>query len=215
MMLLPHERATITKAFHCEVTNQYGCEEVGLIACECETHEGLHLNVDHLYIEFIRSDGSPAVPGEESEIVVTDLINKGMPLIRYRIEDIASPATRTCSCGRGLPLMEKVTGRTADFLVRTDGGLVAGVSLVERTLTKIRGIEQMQIVQDDIHRITVRVVRDGAYDRKSEEELLDEFRSVFGPLVQIEVHYLERLPQSPSGKYRFAECRVRSTKLSL
>jgi phenylacetate-CoA ligase len=208
MMLLPHERSAITEAFQCEVIDQYGCEEVGLIACECEQHEGLHVNIDHLYVEFVREDGTAAKPGDEAKIVVTDLVNRGMPLVRYVMEDMVVPASRECSCGRGLPLIKTVTGRTADFLVRTDGSLVAGVSLVERTLTRIKGIGQMQIVQERIDRIVLRVVRDHGYDDASERELQGEFREVFGSEVQIDIEHLERLPQTSSGKYRFAESKV-------
>ena len=106
---------------------------MALIASECERHQGLHLNIEHLFIEFLRPDGTQAAPGEEGTIVITDLINRGMPFIRYRIEDVGVPSDRRCTCGRGLPLMERVTGRVADYLKRRDGSLVAGVSLVERT----------------------------------------------------------------------------------
>ena len=84
------------QAFGCKVTDRYGCEEVGLIACECERHAGLHLNIEHLYIEFLRPDGSPAASGEEGAIVITDLLNHGMPFIRYRIEDVGVPTERRC-----------------------------------------------------------------------------------------------------------------------
>src|SRR5262249_55172685 len=131
MMLLPSERAVIETAFGCKVTDRYGCEEVGLIGCECERHRGFHLDIEHLFIEFLRPDGAEAAPGEEGAIVVTDLYNHGMPFIRYRIEDVGVPTDRLCECGRGLPLMERVTGRVADYLKRQDGSLVAGVSLVE------------------------------------------------------------------------------------
>ncbi|MBL8254324.1 MAG: phenylacetate--CoA ligase family protein, partial [Candidatus Competibacter sp.] len=135
MMLLEPERQVIEVVFGCRATNRYGCEEVGLIACECEQHAGLHLNVDHLIVEFLRDDGTEAELGEEADIVVTDLINWGMPLIRYRVEDRGVRGDRKCACGRGLPLMERIVGRQADFLKRPDGSMVAGVSLVERTLT--------------------------------------------------------------------------------
>ncbi len=110
MMLLAHERQAIEQAFSCKVTDRYGSEEVGLIACECEHHAGMHLNIEHLYIEFLRVDGSAAAADEEGAIVITDLLNRGMPLIRYRIEDVGVPSARRCSCGRGLPLMERVSG---------------------------------------------------------------------------------------------------------
>jgi phenylacetate-CoA ligase len=208
MMLLDPERRLIEDVFQCQVTNRYGCEEVGLIASECERHEGFHLNIDHVVVEFLREDGTEAAPEEEANIVVTDLINRGMPLIRYRIEDMGVPSDRICSCGRGLPLMERVTGRRADFLKRPDGSLVAGVSLVERTLTAIPGIEQMQLVQDELHKLCVKVVKDSSFNEASEHKLQNEFREVFGAEITVEIQYVPALEQTQSGKYRFAICNV-------
>jgi phenylacetate-CoA ligase len=208
MMLLPSERAVIEDVFGCAVTDRYGCEEVGLIACQCERHDGFHVNVDHVYTEFLRDDGSPAAPGEPAALVVTDLINQGQPLIRYRIEDVAIRSARACPCGRGLPLMESVAGRVADFLYRADGSQVAGVSLVERTLTAFPGIEQMQIVQDAIETITLNVVRMAGYSPDVERRLAREFRAVFGEGTLVVFRYLDRIPQLPSGKFRFAVCNV-------
>jgi phenylacetate-CoA ligase len=208
MMLIRQEREVIEKAFACQVTDRYGCEEVGLIACECEKHNGMHLNVEHLYIEFVDENGQPVPLGSEGKIVVTDLFNRAMPLIRYRIEDVGVPATRACECGRGLPLMERVTGRVADYLKKPDGSLVAGVSLVERTLTAIDGIEQMQIVQDKPRELTLNVVKGAGYDADAEAFLYREFSDVFGPDMRIRISPVERIPQEKSGKYRFSICRV-------
>jgi len=208
MMLLTSERAVIETAFGCKVFDRYGSEETGLIASECEQHQGLHLNVEHLYIEFLREDHNPAAPGEEGAIVITDLFNRGMPLIRYEIGDVGVLSHRLCPCGRGLPLMERVTGRVADYLKRRDGSLVAGVSLVERTLTAIQGLEQMQVVQPAANEIVLNVVRAPEYSPASEQALLAEFRSVFGPGIEIHANYVERIPQERSGKYRFSICRI-------
>jgi phenylacetate-CoA ligase len=166
------------------------------------------LNFDHVVVEFLREDGTEAVPGEEANIIVTDLINRGMPLIRYRVEDMGVPSGRACPCGRGLPLMERVTGRRADFLKRPDGSLVAGVSLVERTLTAIAGIEQMQLVQDEVNRICAKVVRDSHFSEMSERQLRNELQMVFGENVAIEIQYVPTLGQTRLGKYRFAICNV-------
>ncbi|HCN27248.1 MAG TPA: adenylyltransferase [Verrucomicrobiales bacterium] len=208
MMLLEPERQVIETVFGCQVTNRYGCEEVGLIACECERHAGLHLNFDHLVVEFLRGDGTEAEPGEEADIVVTDLINRGMPLIRYRVEDRGVPSNRTCPCGRGLPLMEQIVGRQADFLKRQDGSLVAGVSLVERTLTAISGIEQMQLIQNDLYHVCVKIVKDCNFSEKAEQKLCSELQAVFGEQIIIEIHYVRSLDQTSSGKYRFTICNV-------
>lgn len=208
MMLLEPERLVIEEVFDCRVTNRYGCEEVGLIACECELHDGLHLNIDHLIVEFLRADGTEAAPGEEANIVVTDLANHGMPLIRYRVEDLGVPSGRNCPCGRGLPLMERVTGRQADFLKRVDGSLVAGVSLVEKTLTAIPGIEQMQLVQDALDQVCVKIVTDSRYNQVAEQKLRNELQAVFGEKITITIMCLPNLDQTISGKYRFAICNV-------
>jgi len=209
MMLMPHERALIEGAFNCTVTDRYGCEEVGVIACECEKHKGMHLNIDHLYTEFLKEDGTYAAPGEEGKIIVTDLINRGMPMIRYRVEDVGIPTDRQCSCGRGLPLMEKVAGRVADFLVRKNGSRVAGVSLVERTLTAVPGIEQMQIRQDTLDTIILNIVKMDTYDENSTRLLTQEFKSVFGDDINLDFNYIEKIPQEQSGKYRFSICNVK------
>lgn len=208
MMLMPHERELIEKILKCKVTNRYGCEEVGLIGCECELHDGLHLNIDHLYIEFVKNDGSAAQPGEPGSIVVTDLINHGMPIIRYKVEDIGIRSGRVYPCGRGLPLVEKISGRVADFLVKRDGTLVAGVSLIERTLTRIHGISQMQIVQEKIDRIVLNIVPGASYDSGTDAALKKEFSDVFDSGINLNINRIENIPQDRSGKYRFAVCRI-------
>jgi phenylacetate-CoA ligase len=164
--------------------------------------------MDHVLVEFLTDDGAEAAPGEEANIIVTDLVNQGMPLIRYRIGDMGVPSDRICPCGRGLQLMERVTGRQADFLKRPDGSLVAGVSLVERTLTAIPGIEQMQLVQDALHHVCAKVVRDENFSEVSNLTLCNELKAVFGADVAIEIQYVPVLEQTRRGKYRFAICNV-------
>lgn len=208
MTLLASERAVIEAVFGCPVTNRYGCEETGLIASECEEHKGLHLNTDHLYVELLLPDGSPARPGEEGLIVVTDLANKGMPLIRYVVGDKAVATDRRCACGRGMPLLEKITGRLADFLVKPDGSLVAGVSLIERTLTLIPGLAQMQLVQHSLYKIQIRVVPDEAFTAQSMQKLLKAMQEVFGSQTSFEITIGNQLKQEKNGKYRFSICHV-------
>jgi len=208
MMLLPHERAVIEDVFRMKVFDRYGCEEVSLIASECDRHEGMHLNIEHLFIEFLKDDGIEAKPGEEGQIVVTDLMNNAMPFIRYRVEDVGVPSGKTCSCGRGLPLMEKVTGRVADFLIREDGSRVAGISLIENTLTRIPGIDQMQIVQEDLGSIALNLVRGQAFGSQTEDELTGYFKTLFGEGCRVEINVVDEIQAEKSGKYRFSICRV-------
>jgi len=159
-------------------------------------------------VEFVLDDGSWAAPGQEGRIVVTDLINHGMPLIRYAVGDLGVPSDRACRCGRGLPLMEGLTGRSADFLRRRDGSMVAGISLVEKTLTAVKGIEQLQIIQNRLDEFLLNVVPAAHYDQESERELRQVMHDVFGRDIRIEVAKVERLSQERNSKYRFSICRI-------
>jgi phenylacetate-CoA ligase len=208
MMLLGHERKQIEDVFGVKVTNRYGCEEVSLIASECEMHSGMHLNIEHLFIEFIKDDGRCAEPGESGSIIVTDLINRAMPFIRYQVEDVGIPSGHNCPCGRGLPLMEHVAGRHADFLVKKDGTRVAGVSLIENTLTRIPGIDQMQIVQETLDLITLRLVTGNDFSAENKRRLLDYFADLFGPDTDIRFQLVDRIDPEKSGKYRFSICKL-------
>lgn len=208
MMLLDHERQVIERVFKCKVTNRYGCEEVGLIASECEEHSGMHINAEHVLVEFLREDGTAADEGELAKIVVTDLNNKGMPLLRYQIEDMGSYSTQMCACGRGLPILKEINGRTADFLKTKSGDSVAGISLIERTLTDIAGIEQMQLVQDDLDVLVVNRVKGQGFSEQADKQLIIALAEVFGDDVDININDVAEIPQMSNGKYRFSICNL-------
>ena len=207
MMLLSHERALIEKVFACKVTDRYGCEEVSLIGSECEQHDGMHMNIEHLVIEFIKDDGTVAQPGEPGNIVVTDLMNFAMPFVRYKVEDVGMSMDKMCSCGRGLPLMGKVAGRVADFLIKQDGTRVAGISLIENTLTEMPGIDQMQIVQNSLDDMALNIVPGREFSDSVQLGLSEYFKKIF-PEISVTINRVEEILPEPSGKYRFSICRI-------
>lgn len=210
MMLMKYERDLIEEVFETRVFDRYGCEEVSLIASECEEHKGLHMNIEHLFIEFIKEDGSCAAPGEPGRIIVTDLMNIAMPFIRYEVGDYGIPSLYKCSCGRGLPIMDTVVGRTADFLIKKDGTRVAGVSLIENTLTKFSGIRQMQIIQKSVNHIILKISKAVEYKDDTGKFLNEYFRDVFGTGIDLDIQFVASIPQEPSGKYRFSICEIPS-----
>jgi len=213
MMLMPIERKVIESVFGCKVTNLYGCEEVGLIACDCEVHQGMHLMMENVYVELINHEGNPAKAGERGAVIATSLINKAMPLIRYKIGDIAVPSEKDCPCGRCFPLIEELSGRVADFFVRKDGSLVAGVSLVERTLTSFPGISQMQMIQEDLDNIIIKIVKGDYYSSETEEKIVKELKNSVGNHNKIDLQYVDRIKPEKSGKYRFALSKVKNPYL--
>jgi phenylacetate-CoA ligase len=210
MVLHQWQRKRIEDVFGCPVTNRYGCEEVSLIACECERHDGLHINADNVYVEILR-DGRPARPGEAGSVVVTDLSNRAMPLLRYQVGDVAALDDRRCRCGRGLPLLQRLEGREADYVVTPAGELISGISLTENFALHVPGLEQLQIVQESVYRLELRIVRGPDFGERSLRRLDSLVRERFGPEVRYGCSYVERIPQEPSGKYRFCISKVAKT----
>jgi phenylacetate-CoA ligase len=145
------------------------------------------------------------VPGS---VVVTDLSNFAMPLVRYQIGDVAVRADRTCPCGRGLPLLESVEGREADYVVTADGRLVSGISLTENFALLVPGVAQIQIVQEQVRRFVFRIVRDAAWGPASERRLAGLVAERFGAETRYTCEFVDVIPQEPSGKYRFCVSHV-------
>jgi phenylacetate-CoA ligase len=203
MILHDFERRLIEDVFRCKVTNRYGCEEVSLIACECERHEGLHVNSDGIYLEILRSDGTHCESGEHGRVVVTDLLNRAMPILRYEVGDMATWSKETCSCGRTLPLLEKIEGRVADYVKTPRGEWVSGISLTENFAVLVPGISQLQIIQESLDRFTFRIVRGADFGLSSERRIRQLVAERFGSEVCYECEFVERIPQEASGKYRF------------
>ena len=205
MLLHDWQRTVIEQVFDCPVTNRYGCEEVSLIASECEVHRGLHVNCDSVYTEI-----SPGEPGASATgaLVVTDLSNRAMPLIRYRIGDVVVGSDRTCSCGRGLPMIERIEGRDADYVLTPAGNLISGISLTENFALLITGAAQVQIVQESVHHLRIRLVPDETFGNASHRQIADLVEETFGPSVRYEVELVDAIPQEASGKYRFCISKV-------
>jgi phenylacetate-CoA ligase len=202
MTLHDWQRAVIEEAFGQPVTNRYGCEEVSLIACECEEHRGLHLNADSVYCEVLPDDRLSAGP-KAGRLLVTDLTNRAMPLIRYQVGDVIVPSDRTCACGRGLPLIEQVVGREADYVLTPSGALISGISLTDHFATEIRGAAQVQIVQEKLTFLRLRMVPGEGFGPDSHRQIEALVRNTFGPQMRYEVELVDAIPQESSGKYRF------------
>jgi phenylacetate-CoA ligase len=202
------DRAVLEQTFGCSVFNRYGCREVSVLASECGAHTGLHVMAEGLYLEIEGPDG-PAAPGRAGSILVTDLLNRAMPLIRYRIGDVGAWAPGACPCGRGLPRLRHVTGRTTDFLVGCDGRLVSGVFLATYVVAHRPGLGQVQIRQDRAGAVTYRVKPGRDFRPEADRDyLLRATRPYLGDQAQVEMEVVEELPAEPSGKFLFSRSTV-------
>jgi phenylacetate-CoA ligase len=206
-VLSPEDRQVIESVFACRAYDRYGCREVGLIASQCSEVRHLHINAESVFVEFVR-DGRPVAPGEPGEILITDLWNYAMPLVRYRIQDAGSPVLGNCPCGRGLPLMEMVTGRVTDFIVRPDGSLASGIALCTYLITEIPGLAQMQIVQPSLAQLVFRIVPGATYSSADLEALRARAERYLGSDFAFTFDLVGAIPREPSGKYRFTVSHV-------
>ncbi len=198
MLLHDWQRTVIEQVFGCPVTNRYGCEEVSLIASECELNQGLHVNADSIFTEV----------GPGGKLLVTDLTNRAMPLIRYQIGDVVVGSDRVCGCGRGLPILERIEGREADYVITPSGSLISGISLTENFALLITGAAQVQIVQESLHHLRIRMVADDQFDDSSRRAIRKLVHDTFGPSVRFDIELVDAIPQEPSGKYRFCISKV-------
>lgn len=204
--LTDEQRTIIEKCFKCNLHNRYGSREFGVIAQQCEAIGGLHLFIDQVHIEILRPDGAPCDDGERGEIVLTDLGNRVMPFIRYRTGDLARRSGESCGCGRGFPLLESVEGRTSEVLVGRNGKYFSCLG-PPFFGSDIAGIVQMQVVQERLEHLEIRIVRNEDWSELSATQLTGRARERLGD-VEVEIVFLDKIPPSASGKFQFAISKV-------
>jgi phenylacetate-CoA ligase len=213
-VLEPEDRALLEQTFGCPVFNRYGCREVSVVASECPEHSGLHVMAEGLYLEIETANG-PAAPGEMGAVLVTDLLNGAMPLIRYRIGDLACWAEGDCPCGRGLPRLGRVSGRVTDFLVGADGRLVSGVFLATYVVAQRPSLGQVQIVQRRAGAVRYRVRPGRDFDPSADGAYLrEETRRHLGAGAEVEWEAVDELRSEPSGKFLFSRSTAAAEFLS-
>ncbi len=201
--LFPEDRAAIVRAFGPHVFETYGSREVMLIAAECEAHAGMHLSMENLLVEIIvrgePSGDRPARPGETGDVIVTDLHNYGMPFIRYATGDMATLGEDTrCACGRTLPRIASVDGRSTETFRDARGGRVNGLLMSSLVLALGDRVRAFQLVQHRDAAITIRLVMP-SLPPNDEALLVRDVRRYVGELP-IRVECVAEIPLSPSGK---------------
>src|SRR5262249_31655440 len=140
--LYDHQRRQIERTFACRVANGYGGRDAGFVAHECPAG-GMHLSAEDIIVEIAGPNGEVLGAGEAGEIVVTHLATRDFPFVRYRTGDIGVLDDRPCQCGRGLPLLREVQGRSTDFVVASDGTPMHGLALIY-VLRELTGIESFR-----------------------------------------------------------------------
>ncbi len=173
------------------------------MACSCEKGEGLHLNLFHQYIEILDDKGEPCKPGEIGQVYVTTLNNYVMPLIRYQIGDMAIPAkNEQCSCGRGLPLIERVIGRVGS-MIKTKKGVFDSTALTT-VFYFFESIKEYQVVQKSVDHIAVNIVPTTDELWGQEKKLIEKkLKMILGEDVFFDFCIVDSIEPTESGKYLY------------
>lgn len=200
--LTPGMRHDMEMAFGCRVTNAYSLGELVAFVSECE-HGELHISTDYGVFEVVEGPLG-------AEIVASTLINRGMPLIRYRTGDVvvAAPHGPT-ACGRGLPVVQEVVGRVDD-VVRTPEGASVGPAPMSLAFQRVPHLRRTQVRQERVEELLVLVEVDPVFGADDERFLVGELRRRLGPTIRIVVEHVDELPRTSGGKERLVVSSVGS-----
>lgn len=197
--LTPAQREVITLAFGAPVRNTYGMAEAAGGGSECE-HGTMHAWPEAGIIEVKTPDGGvSSEPGAEGPLLLTGLLNDAMPLIRYEVGDRGSvPTPSDCRCGRTLPILGEIQGRSTDFLVAPDGRHVFWINPVFKGLP----VEEAQVVQHTATDVEVRIVAKHEWTPDSVAALTERLGERLGTQVAIRIVEVDHIERDPSGKFR-------------
>lgn len=206
-MLYDNQRELISQVFGCPVANEYGGRDAGYMAHECPEGK-LHITAEDIIIELVDGDGKVVPAGESGEVVVTNLASRDFPFIRYRNGDVAVMDDKPCACGRGLPVLREIQGRTTDFLVATDGTMIHSAALAY-VMRSQPGIESFKIIQEDLEHTDVLLVPGPQFDESvAKARVVSSLKSRLGENVEITVQVVNDIPAEKSGKYRYVVSKV-------
>ncbi|MDL0128082.1 phenylacetate--CoA ligase family protein [Halobacterium salinarum] len=199
--LRKEDRELIEEGFSTSVYNQYGSTESAALVTECPCGRW-HVNPDIGIVEVVDEDGQQVSDGEIGELVLTGLNNPAMPLIRYRIGDMARGAPKyiECECGWNTPIIEEIIGRQDEVVVTADGRRIPMLSYNVFKYTD--GIEESQIVQESVDEFTLRIVPGEEYADEQADVAILKLKDRVGSDVSVTIQILDEIPKTSSGKFR-------------
>jgi phenylacetate-CoA ligase len=196
------QRDQIRAVFGAPTYDEYGAGEVGGIAYGCESGK-LHVVTENVFVELLDASGRPVEVGEVGEVVVTDLTNRAMPLVRYRLGDRAVMGSK-CDCGRGSPTLAKVLGRVHDVVFTPAGRRWHGEKidyLMSQLYAESGAFRQYQVIQDGPDHLRICLVTDGGIPSSLQQRIVEYVAERLDGM-HADVERVDRIGRSPSGKIR-------------
>jgi len=208
--LLDFQRRAIEDSFQTKVFNWYGTSEMCVNIVECEKGE-MHLKLEHSYIEILNNHNKPCTPGETGRIICTGFGNEAFPLVRYEIGDtVTISADQTSKCGRGGILIDKVLGRVEDYVITADGRLAGRL---DHIFKDSKNVVEAQIAQKKIGEVILRIVKNEVYSTADEQAITQEAQLRLGSDTRLLFEYVDSIPRTKNGKFRFVESKINSTNM--
>jgi phenylacetate-CoA ligase len=167
----------------------------------------MHINAEDVIVQCVDAAGRLVSEGESGEIVVTHLATQDFPFIRYRTGDVGVLDSAPCACGRGLPKLKEVHGRTSDFVVARDGTPVHGLALIY-VIRDIPGIRAFKIIQESLDQTCVLLQPGTGFDPKCIPVIRMGMRARLGMDVSIDIKQVQEIKPEASGKFRYVVSKV-------
>ncbi|MEW6439964.1 MAG: hypothetical protein AB1640_03435 [bacterium] len=206
-------RQRLHETFGGEVFNLYCTREHGCIGFECRRHRGFHVDTGSVFLETVPAAGAAAAADPAAaaagEIVVTDLRNRGMPMIRNRIGDRGRLCAARCPCGSPMPLLSELEGRVSDMIYRPDGAVVPGLLLVD-TAMDVPEIRSLRVVQETLNDVDLHLVPAPGFNEEVQRAVVGGLRRLLGDEIRIRVELVPEIPRSTgSGKLQEVVSKVK------
>lgn len=198
-MAAPEIPASVRELWNAVFFDTYSCSEIGTLALQCPQQQQLHVQSERVYLEVLRADGTACEPGEIGRVVVTDLHNFAMPLIRYELHDHALLGP-PCPCGRGLPVLSQLAGRTSDLAVDPTGRSYFA-HMNKGFWVSAAPIRQRQIVQHTPAELEVRYVAERELGDGERAVLTQELRTAMRYDYEIRFTRVAEIALGPGGKF--------------
>jgi phenylacetate-CoA ligase len=205
--LLPIQRSIIEERFEAPVFDFFGMAERVAFATQCPEAHAYHLNFEYAVNEIVDAEGNAVADEREGYLVGTSLLNYGMPFIRYKTTDISAITTGQCSCGRHMPRLRGITTKDEDIVVTPEGKLVSS-SVLTHPFKPLDSVLESQIIQEEPGRLQVRIVRRSDFSDKDSAHLISALRARVGPTMHIELQFVDNIPRTKTGKFRWVISKV-------
>lgn len=208
--LFPSQRKIIMEAFNCDIFDSCGCNDGGECLFECGEHVGYHIGCEQSIHEVVDENGINVSNNEVGNIVLTDLWNYSMPFIRYDAGDMAIYTDEKCPCGRGLPLVKSIIGRTIEQIVLPDGNNLPGLTFTD--IFEKAGVSEYildyQIVQEKVDKFCINLVVNENYNNQISNKISNFFEGHMGIPLDINFNFVDQISRTNANKRKLIISKV-------